>query len=40
MLLSSTLAHFNANRHAFFFSEQAYINFDKNGPLEHIPLLR
>ena len=37
MLLSSTLAQFNANRHAFFlFSE--YINIDKNGPLEHIPL--
>jgi len=38
MLLSSTLAHFNANRHAFFlFCE--HINFDKNGPLEHIPFL-
>jgi len=37
MLLSSTLAHFNANRHAFLFSE--HINFDKNGALEHIPLL-
>ena len=32
------LAHFNAIRHAFvLFSE--YISFDKNGPLEHIPLL-
>jgi len=32
------LAHFNANIHAFvLFGE--YINFDKNGPLEHISLL-
>jgi len=36
MLLSSTLAHFNAKKHAFLFSEEVYINFDKNGPLEHI----
>jgi len=38
MLLSLTLTHFHANRHAFFVLNE-YINFDKNGPLKHIPLL-
>ena len=38
MLLSWTLTHFGANRHAFFLFNE-YIIFDKNGPLKHTPLL-
>jgi len=37
MLLSLTLTHFNANRHAFFLFNE-YIIFNKNGPFKHIPL--
>ena len=32
------IAHFSANRRALFLFIE-YINLDKNGPLEHIPLL-
>jgi len=38
MLLSLTLTHFNANRHTFLLFNEC-INFYKNGPLKHIPLL-